>query len=727
MAALVSGGCGRPPEICAPVRVAVGSLPASLAAARDRAVHCPRAARGVAETLGLVAAAAAASALVPPRPCRPRRAGRRRRGGQRQPVLRCTARQCVPGAAALAARSQELVFFGGKGGVGKTSSSAAYAAALAQQGRRVLIISTDPAHSLGDALCEGLSGKPREVADNLFAMEVDPAEALEELRGGLKSIDAKAFLNDLGLPGGTTAALGLEELSEVLESPPPGVDEIAAMAKAAADTEGYDVVVFDTAPTGHTLRMLEVPKFLGDFLDRALSIRKSLGNVLGLVGLGFAAGGVDSKLDEAEEKVREIRARVAWLGKALQTRPGAGGTSAEFVIVTRSQGVCCRRLVVNQIVEAGNGEAYWRSRMDAQKTVLEELRRICASRHLPLLEVSDRPESLVGVPALGYLASLAYSGEVPPPKSEVVLFGGKGGVGKTSMSSALAVRAANEGQRVLILSTDPAHSLGDALGTPLSEEARQVDGFMGAGELWAMEVDTAAAMGRFQATVRDALKKRKDEGGIIGQAMEMLPMEDFVSLFDTLPPGSDEIVALTEVLEEVKKEKFDQIIIDTAPTGHAVRLLSFPDFLERLADRVARLRDRFGWLTGGGGPDQLRSFQFRMIELQELFTDPDRTTFTVVAIPTGLALEESKRLLDDLVEQDIKAGMVVVNRVLDPEQVQLASARLQDSQQASLDSFEALSKREGVAITRVPYMDREVRGIYGLAYLGQKLAEEVAA
>merc|ERR1719291_251783 len=180
-----------------------------------------------------------------------------------------------------------------------------------------------------------------------------------------------------------------------------------------------------------------------------------------------------------------------------------------------------------------------------------------------------------------------------------------------------------------------------------------------------MEVDTAAAMARFQDTVRGALENRQSAGGIVGQVLQQLPMDDFVNLFDTLPPGSDEIVALTEVLDEVKKEKFDRIIIDTAPTGHALRLLSFPDFLERLADRIARLRDRFGWLAGEGGPDQLRSFQFRMIELQELFTDPDRTSFTVVSIPTGLALEESKRLLDDLVEQDIKAGMVVVNRVLD--------------------------------------------------------------
>lgn len=662
-------------------------------------------------------------------------------------VTRATAQTIdVPtvGSSQLKALKQHLVFFGGKGGVGKTSSSAAYAAGMAAKGKKVLIISTDPAHSLGDALAEELSGTPRQVAENLWACEVDPSAALAELRKGLQALDAKSLLDGLGLPGGTTAALGLNELSELFESPPPGVDEIAAIAKAASDTAGYDVVVFDTAPTGHTLRLLEVPAFLSGFLDRALSIRKSVGGVLGMLGLGAVAANNQDKFDEAESKVRAVRDRVVWLGQALKTPPETAGSNAtaEFVAVTRptaldcaeverlvselrTQGICCKRMIINQLLEPSASVAYWNTRCEGQGKVLTELRSICDAKKLPLIEVTDRPESLVGVPALGYLASLAYNGPDGPkplPSGDVTFFGGKGGVGKTSMSSALAVRAATEGQRVLIISTDPAHSLGDALGVKLSAKASPVDGFAGAGELWAMEVDTAAAMKRFQATVREALQRGEQDGGIVGQVLQQLPMDDFVNLFDTLPPGSDEIVALVEVLDEVKKEKFDRIVIDTAPTGHALRLLSFPDFLERLADRVARLRDRFGWLTGGGGgKDELRSFQFRMIELQDLFTDSTRTSFAVVTIPTILALEESKRLLKQLEEQDIRVGIVIVNRILDPERVQDGTQRLLETQRVAMEGLEALAKKEKMDVKRVPYLDREVRGIYGLQYLSNYL------
>jgi len=333
------------------------------------------------------------------------------------------------------------------------------------------------------------------------------------------------------------------------------------------------------------------------------------------------------------------------------------------------------------------------------------------------------PETFVGVPALSYLASLAY-GEQVLPETEVVLFGGKGGVGKTSMSSAYAVRAASAGKRVLAISTDPAHSLGDALGMQLGEQATQVDTIMGSGELWAVEVDTGAAIQRFQATVRAALANREQGGGLVGQVLQQLPMEDFVSLFDTLPPGSDEIVALVEVLDELKKAKYDQIIIDTAPTGHSLRLLSFPDFLERLADRVARLRDRFGWLAGGDdGPDQLRSFQFKMIELQDLFTDADRTSFVAVAIPTILALEETQRLMQQLKEQDIRLGMVIANRILDVDRATDGITRLLQTQQTSLQALDTLASSEQLRITRIPYLNQEVRGIYGLRYFATNIVE----
>eukprot|EP00929_Paragymnodinium_shiwhaense_P113419 TRINITY_DN81714_c0_g1_i1.p1 TRINITY_DN81714_c0_g1~~TRINITY_DN81714_c0_g1_i1.p1 ORF type:complete len:750 (-),score=146.20 TRINITY_DN81714_c0_g1_i1:378-2627(-) len=668
------------------------------------------------------------------------RAGRLRRAAKNRNRLRRRIGCASAGDdASLATRSQRLVFFGGKGGVGKTSSSTAYAAGLAAEGLRTLVLSTDPAHSLGDALSETLSGKPQEIAENLFAAEIDPEEALAELRSGLKALDAKALLDKLGLPGGTTAALGLNELSELLDSPPPGFDEIAAMARTSALAENFDVIVFDTAPTGHTLRMLDVPKFILSFIDKALSIRKSVGGVLGMFNLGGAA--TEETMDEAEAQVRLIRERVNWLASALKTPPGAGQTTAEFIVVTRPteldfaeaerlvgelkrQGVSCAKLIVNQIVDPGSGDAYWKTRMQAQQEVVQELRPVCANLSLPLLEVADSPESLVGVPALTYLASLVYGGGAQLPGGEVILFGGKGGVGKTSMSSSLAVHTAGEGKRVLIISTDPAHSLGDALATKLFAKPTQVDSFAGAGELWAMEVDTAAAMTRFQETAREALQQRQSQGGIVGQVLDQLPMGDFIGLFDTLPPGSDEIVALVDVLEEVRKEKFDRIIIDTAPTGHALRLLSFPDFLERLADRVARLRDRFGWLSGDGdGKDPLRSFQLRMIELQDLFTDPEKASFAVVTIPTRLALEETKRLVKELGDEDIRVGMVIVNRLLNAEQAEASMNRLMATQQTTMDKLEGLAQRENLKVLRINYVDREVRGIHGLRYLGSSLMD----
>lgn len=659
----------------------------------------------------------------------------------RSRCVSCTSSAVVDGA--LAERPKRLVFFGGKGGVGKTSSSAAYAAMLAEQGLKTLIISTDPAHSLGDALTEDLSGSPREIADNLWAVEVDPTEGLRELRSGLKSLDAKEYLDSLGLPGGTTAALGLEELSELLDKPPPGLDEVTAIAQVAASSEGYDVVVFDTAPTGHTLRMLEVPQFIGKFLDRALVVRKSVGSVLGMFGLGASMDKVDVALETAEDKVQRIRERISWLETALKTPPGSStGTSAEFIVVSRPtaldtaeaerlvldlrrQGVHCGELVVNQILDAKSSATYWSARVNGQQKVIKEMKDVCKARNLPLVEVADISESLVGVPALSYLASLAYR-EAQLPETEVLLFGGKGGVGKTSMSSSLAVQFANEGQRVLVISTDPAHSLGDAFGVPLSEEATQLD-TMGTGELFAMEVDTAAAMQRFQTTVREALQRRESSDGIVGQVLKQLPMNDFVDLFDTLPPGSDEIVSLAGILNTVKDDKFDKIIIDTAPTGHALRLLSFPDFLGRFVDRVMRLRDRFGWLAGSsGGKDPLRSFEFRMIELQDLFADPERTSFVVVTIPTALALAESKRLLGELEEQDIKAGMVIVNRVIDPERAEEAFARKLATQDVSMKTLEQLAKREHMTLKEIAYCDTEVRGIYGLKYIGSKLIDHAA-
>ena len=166
---------------------------------------------------------------------------------------------------------KQTVFVGGKGGVGKTTSSAALAIQLAMQDLKVLVVSTDPAHSLGDALDEDLRkgrGNPVMMTDpltagRLYAAEVDAESALQEFRENLASFDVDKLATSLGVSSDLLEGLGLREFSGLLNNPPPGLDELVALANVMDDKKDFDVVVIDTAPTGHTLRLLALPQFLG--------------------------------------------------------------------------------------------------------------------------------------------------------------------------------------------------------------------------------------------------------------------------------------------------------------------------------------------------------------------------------------------------------------------------------------------------------------------------------
>ena len=198
---------------------------------------------------------------------------------------------------------QRLVFVGGKGGVGKTSTSSAVAVKLADSGLSTLVVSTDPAHSLGDALMQDLSGgTPVAVngCDNLYAMEVETTEAVARFREAVGGFRA----SDLGLGGlaeEVIGQLGLNEFADILDNTPPGLDELLALAEVlalvrgdataggdgAGDAElasaGYDRVVFDTAPTGHTLRLLAFPAFLDNLLTKVIVLKGRLRAVLPLL------------------------------------------------------------------------------------------------------------------------------------------------------------------------------------------------------------------------------------------------------------------------------------------------------------------------------------------------------------------------------------------------------------------------------------------------------------
>ena len=263
------------------------------------------------------------------------------------------------------------------------------------------------------------------------------------------------------------------------------------------------------------------------------------------------------------------------------------------------------------------------------------------------------------------------------------MVGGKGGVGKTSLSSSLAVKFATAGHHTLLVSTDPAHSLSDSLaqdvtgGLPVAVEGTD-------GMLYAMEVDPDQAKAEFaafakQADVSAGAKDFMSSVGLGGLADQLGDLK-LGELLDTPPPGLDEAIAIAKVVQFIKDEKyakFTRIVFDTAPTGHTLRLLSLPDFLDASIGKIVRLRQK---LTSAGdavkslfgvadeAQDEavvkLERLKAQLQEVKDLFRNEDTTEFVIVTIPTVLGISESGRLLAELRKESVPARRLVVNQII---------------------------------------------------------------
>ncbi|EOD38528.1 hypothetical protein EMIHUDRAFT_77837 [Emiliania huxleyi CCMP1516] len=345
-----------------------------------------------------------------------------------------------------------------------------------------------------------------------------------------------------------------------------------------------------------------------------------------------------------------------------------------------------------------------------------------------------------GVFPLQYVASQAFRGTnadawedlLADQKDRFVLVGGKGGVGKTTTSASLAVQFATDGHSTLLVSTDPAHSLGDALETDLSSgEVVRVEGVAGA-SLYACEVKVDDAVAEFKRLVGGVSSA---EGG--AASAQGLGLSDFADIFDAVPPGVDELIALSKIVALAQRDAygihFDRVVIDTAPTGHTLRLLTFPDFLDRFITRLLVLRSRFDGAANmlGGAPadapdeptavTKLKEFQAQMQALQALLHDPETTEFCIVTIATALSLNEAERLLLELRREGIAVRRGVVNRLIATDVADGYVARLANGQRQCLAELDDLAARCAVDVTQVPYFDTELRSVYGLRAMGNAL------
>ena len=259
---------------------------------------------------------------------------------------------------------------------------------------------------------------------------------------------------------------------------------------------------------------------------------------------------------------------------------------------------------------------------------------------------------------------------------EYVLYGGKGGVGKTTCAAATALASARAGTTTLVASTDPAHSLSDTLETDVPPEPTRIREDV---PLSAVEIDPEAASdGPFAPGGPEA--SADPEGGGAGGLGGVGGMGDLLGgehpLAGGAMPGADEAAAVRVLLEYLDDPRFDRVVVDTAPTGHTLRLLELPDVMDSMVGRLLAFREKLsgmagslGNLFGGGdadiesGVDDLQELSAKIERLRAALRDPARTDFRVVLVPEKMSVVESKRLVDRLEGFGIPVETLVVNRI----------------------------------------------------------------
>jgi arsenite-transporting ATPase len=292
---------------------------------------------------------------------------------------------------------------------------------------------------------------------------------------------------------------------------------------------------------------------------------------------------------------------------------------------------------------------------------------------------------------------------------KLVLFGGKGGVGKTTCAASAGLHLSKT-FKTLIISTDPAHSLADSLGQKIGDGIEDIKNVK---NLSAIEISAKKAFSAFKMRYEKEIKQIIDTSSY-------LDPEDVESVFALPIPGIDEVMGLKTVTDLIEEGKFEKFIVDTAPTGHALRLLTLPDMLDDWIKVMAKMRWKYHLVatTFGGdykpdtGDDFLVEMKKTVTRIHSLFKDSRRCEFIVVTIPEDMAVRETQRMIGDLNVYGIKVKQLVINNVA-PQNDHCQFCR--EKRQWQETYIEYLKKKMGdIRITVTPLRSREVRGIDAL-------------
>jgi arsenite/tail-anchored protein-transporting ATPase len=532
---------------------------------------------------------------------------------------------------------RRVVLIGGKGGVGKTT--VAIAAAL--HFRDAVLFTTDPASNLSDIL----HGEVR-------------TEALDAASLYRRFLDRN--LADFLEIGDRGTYLDKEELRRFFELSLPGVDELMAWMRIGelAEENPASTIVVDTAPTGHTLRMLGAAEHFRQFAAALDSMQAKHREMVRQFTRRSARDAVDAFIADFEATARRRRELLASAGAFVPVFLSEPWVVEQTRRLIESVEMPIPFAILNRVVEPDCDRDRARALRDAEaRAALAPLRVIDAPRACVPLDTPERiakwattchPERSEGPGREGLRAARAPRPLATLGVTRVLFFAGKGGVGKTTCSASVALQLARR-EKVTLLSVDPAHSVRDVFANQAPPENLTVE-----------TIDTRAKWRQF----RDALGEEIERavGALAPSGLSVAhDTEAMRKLIEIAPPGADELFAITRLADLIADG--NNVVVDTAPTGHFLRLIDLPKTAGEWVHEFMRILLRYRELIPPGtlGEELLRAS--RALHSVEETLKSERCRIVVVTRPERVVIAETKRLLGEIAQRGMHAGGVIANYV----------------------------------------------------------------
>ena len=564
----------------------------------------------------------------------------------------------------------------GKGGVGKTTTAAALALRSSQTVGRTLLLTTDPARALPAVLNAPVGPEPAALP---FAPALD-ARLLDAAPLRTRFMERHGDVLRLILDRGTY--LDDSDIAPLVDTAMPGSDEIfAALALAelvASAGSPYARIVVDTAPTGHTLRLLQLPRTFRALVALLEAMQDKHRFMVRTLTRAYRADAADAFLREMTalvdaleqtltdrqrcaavlvahpdgvvmEETRRYRAALDELGIEVAAIVwNATSSAADFDTA--------RQYLIPTLPQSPTGAKGLTAWLDA----FAEVRRSSVKGRQPTAESRESEGSKPRA------ASRELKAESREPRAvdlaalirPLTIVAGKGGVGKTTVAAALALEASRK-QRTLVVSTDPAPSLADVLDLEIGDSDTPIADVP---SLHARQMDASAAFTR----LRDEYRTRVDAvfDGLVTSGVNLASDRAIVrDLLALAPPGVDEVYALSVIADALFQDRYERVIVDPAPTGHLLRLLEMPQLALAWCHQLLRLMLKYKDVAGlGESAAEILDFSRKLRALEALLHDPARAGVVLVTLDQPVVLDESERLAVEVRRLQVPLIGVVLNR-----------------------------------------------------------------